>query len=455
MKPVDSLYEAGEKYGFSATQQRQRSSLGRGSATVGGKRPGQAPAYHWCYPRGQPEGCWTKIERFAVCESIGWADSLHVLAVSPVGEAGGAEHLLLDVLDQLNRRGHEVRLLIFGAGPLLELAQQREIRASSHDSLVMRRAKILISGTRRLRDEVRKAPVDVLLLSHPKAHLISLIAGYRTQRCALLQVYDPPNSRDLIDWFSYHLPISRVAISARTAAAYARAAGRNDVAHVAPGVNVEAVINRSMAGSAQNVIRAAGLSGRAADVIMVSRLQRFKGVYDFIELAARISADQPDRRFIIVGPDAPTETGLRSELNRVIAVRGLNEVVGMAGYVNEADLAAALAAARCLVHPAKEESFGLVLVEAMSVGTPVVAYNGSGPSLILAAGGGHLVPSGNVQQLSQAVLRYLSDDERRQQDGNIASQRAMEFHSALLGVRYEQLLESLPGRASVCRSAWL
>lgn len=376
---------------------------------------------------------------------------MDVAVLSPVGEAGGAEHLLLDVLEQLRRRGHTVRLVALGPGPLAEVARDRGIEVHQGPALSFSRPASVRAAVRSLRTALRRPP-DVLLLNHPKAHLLAVLARAGRRSTLLLQVHDPVNKRNVLDRLSYALDVPRVANSAVTARSYAGARSHQDrVPVVSPGVDVAGMQAAADRGDADAVLAAAGLTRGTGLVVMVARLQAFKGPATLVEVAARLVADAPGLRCVVVGPDAPAEPGLREELLADVRRRGLSDVVGLAGFVERDDLAAALRLADCLVHPAREETFGLVLVEAMAVGTPVVACRGPGPDLILGEGGGSLVPHGDVEAMTAAVRRYLEDPTARARDGAVAAARALVFDAGTLGAAYETLARLLllrsPGAA--------
>lgn len=77
------------------------------------------------------------------------------------------------------------------------------------------------------------------------------------------------------------------------------------------------------------------------------------------------------------------------------------------------DLAATVRDATLLVHPAHHETFGLVVVEALCLGTPAIAYAAAGPSEILSGGGGSLVPVGDTVALAAEIGRALADPTLR------------------------------------------
>jgi glycosyltransferase involved in cell wall biosynthesis len=102
----------------------------------------------------------------------------------------------------------------------------------------------------------------------------------------------------------------------------------------------------------------------------------------------------------------------------------------LAGWRDQHEVASALNAADLLVLPSARESFGLVLVEAMACGLPVIASDCAGPRTIVEPGQtGWLVPADDEHALAQAITQALQHPEERQRRGTIALQRARERYS--------------------------
>jgi glycosyltransferase involved in cell wall biosynthesis len=374
-----------------------------------------------------------------------------VVALSPVGEAGGAENLVLDILRQLQGRGHEVELLAAGPGPLVALARTRAIQAQALPALDLRSPRSVLRCALALRAACGPAAGTSLLLNHPKAHLIATVAGVTIRRPSLLQLYDAAVDSNSIDKLSARLPVRRVAISEQTASAYAAAVrphrsqvvgGRCQIPVVRPAVDLSDVQLRASRGDASAAFACAGLRPGRLDIVMVARLQRFKGPESFIRLAARLAAQDPDSRAMIIGPDSPAEPGLRQQLQEQIDATGLTGVVALAGYLSDDDLAALVGRSKLLVHAADAETFGLVLVEAMCLGTPVVAYSSNGPDEVLAEGGGVIVPCRDETALADTVQRLLGDSARLDELSSAARVCASRFDAGGLASSYEYLLSA-------------
>jgi glycosyltransferase involved in cell wall biosynthesis len=80
------------------------------------------------------------------------------------------------------------------------------------------------------------------------------------------------------------------------------------------------------------------------------------------------------------------------------------------------------------VHTSDREPFGIVVIEAMALGKPVIAGSGGGPAEIITDGeNGLLVPYGDDESLAHAILRYLDDHAFAARLGAAARTRAAVF----------------------------
>ena len=140
-------------------------------------------------------------------------------------------------------------------------------------------------------------------------------------------------------------------------------------------------------------------------ILAIGRLTYYKGHDILIQAAAHL----PNSRILIVGTGEH-----RQRLETLIHSRNLNDRVRLPGFQPEAELNALLAGCDVLCLPSLErtEAFGLVLLEAMRFGKPVVVSDipGSGPGWVVnQAGHGLPVPLGNPTALA-AALQALQDD---------------------------------------------
>jgi glycogen(starch) synthase len=178
-------------------------------------------------------------------------------------------------------------------------------------------------------------------------------------------------------------------------------------------------------GSRENPARALREKGgqETLTVLFVGRLERRKGVDLLLDAAARLLAANENLEFILVGKDTEnTELGetYSAAFKRKYADRPeIVSRVTFVGWVEDSELQKFYADADVCCFPSRYESFGLVLVEAMAAGKPVVATRIGGiPTIIEDGGNGLLVEPGDAADLAIALEKLLSDANMRSNMGH-------------------------------------
>jgi glycosyltransferase involved in cell wall biosynthesis len=158
----------------------------------------------------------------------------------------------------------------------------------------------------------------------------------------------------------------------------------------------------------------------------VGRLQRWKGFHHLIDALPALLREWPDIRCVVIGGDHPREPGYREFLESRATELGVRDHLLVAGW--QEDVAPWLAAMDVFVHLSDYEPFGMVIVESMASGTPVVASAAGGPSEIITDGAdGLLINPAEAGQLSTAVGRYLGEAAFTKSVVAAARARAREF----------------------------
>lgn len=174
----------------------------------------------------------------------------------------------------------------------------------------------------------------------------------------------------------------------------------------------------------------------ARTVIAAGRLNTQKGFDLLIAAFAALDAPDWDLRIYGSGPE-------RDRLQAQIDALGLGERAALMGRTQ--DLGAAMASASVFALSSRFEGFGMVLVEAMGHGLPVVSFDcPHGPHDILDGGRhGVLVPPEDVDALAAALLALIRDGDRRRALGAAALRRSQDFDVATIGPDFEGLLATL------------
>ncbi len=143
-------------------------------------------------------------------------------------------------------------------------------------------------------------------------------------------------------------------------------------------------------------------------VLTVCRLVPQKGVQTLLRAAARLR-DLPGLRVLVVG-----EGPYRRELEDLAGQLGLGSVVRFEGWVHGGRIGAYYSAADCFVLASMEESFGIVLLEAMLYGLPVIAGETWGARDVLDGIPGFLFPVGDDSLLAERVRLVHEDPALRE-----------------------------------------
>ena len=144
-------------------------------------------------------------------------------------------------------------------------------------------------------------------------------------------------------------------------------------------------------------------------VLFVGRLASNKGLHDLAEAFGVLARSDPTAQLVVVGEDGGQRASLLAHVQRL----GLAGRVHVVGHVeDDRVLASAYREARVTVLPSEYEAFGLVLLESLAAGTPVVASRVGGiPEVVEDGKAGLLVPPKSPVELAAAIGRIWSDRE--------------------------------------------
>lgn len=164
------------------------------------------------------------------------------------------------------------------------------------------------------------------------------------------------------------------------------------------------------------------------DVLYAGVLTPLKGIHILIEAFARVKKDLPDLTLYVVGRDE--NKGYVAELKNQVSVLGLETGVHFVREVPQQQLAHYMARCRVLVLPSLSEALGRVILEALSVGKPVIGSAVGGiPEMIQEGATGFLVPPGNVEALADRLHWLLTHPEEAAEMGKQARAFAENFFS--------------------------
>jgi glycosyltransferase involved in cell wall biosynthesis len=371
---------------------------------------------------------------------------LRVLVVMPLGTAlGGGEEMLRQLLREGRGRGIEWIVAFLRDGPLVDELRALGVECHVIEAGRFRQIWRRVAAVRRVAALARASNADLcfgwMVAGQAMAGPAALLAGVP---CAWYQVGTP--RPDWLDRFATLWPAAGVlALSHEGLAAQARLWPRRPVTLVHPGV----ALDRAAAARATPpaAMRARlGLPGAGPIVGTVSRLQRWKGVHVFLDAVALLRRARPDLHAVVVGGPHETEPEYERELHEQAARLGMADAVTFAGF--RANAVEWMQAMDVVVHAAAREPFGIVVVEAMALGKPVVAGAAGGPAEIVRDGvDGLLVPYGDAAGIARAVERFLTTPGFAAAAGAAAMARAAEFSATAFATNVCEAVRRMASRA--------
>jgi glycosyltransferase involved in cell wall biosynthesis len=170
-----------------------------------------------------------------------------------------------------------------------------------------------------------------------------------------------------------------------------------------------------------DVRREFGASDQATVILLASRMERWKGHAELLRAAPALTGDWTV--WIAGGPQRPHEARYEAELRRLATSLPVGRRVRFLGA--RADVDRLLQGADVLCQPnTSPEPFGLIFIEALSAGVPVVTSDAGGPREIVSSECGALVAPGDREALTTALQLLIDRPERRRAMGNAGRARA-------------------------------
>ncbi|MFI6600595.1 glycosyltransferase family 4 protein [Nonomuraea sp. NPDC050536] len=181
----------------------------------------------------------------------------------------------------------------------------------------------------------------------------------------------------------------------------------------------------------------------AKTVVAIGRMTKVKGFDMLLRAWAQAVATRPDWSLRVVGAGPQ-----REKLLRLVGELGIGGSVTLPGASR--DIGADLDAASIFVLSSRHEGFPMTILEALSKGVPVVAFDCPyGPGEMLTHGhDGILVPPGDVAALAEELGRLMDDPAARERMGRYALRTSRLYERDQIGAEWSRLLDGLGAGAS-------
>jgi len=238
-------------------------------------------------------------------------------------------------------------------------------------------------------------------------------------------------------------PANRIALrKAAMIIANSRAARQEFIAHLGPPMECIRLVyngvdtNHFFPAPDDRLRREIGAAPDDVLIGIIGRLAPDKGQETFLQAAARVAAEEPRTRFVIIGDDAIfcDNAGYAPQLRRLANEGALANRVSFLGFRH--DVASLTRGLDMVVNASWREAFGLVVVEGMACAKPAVcAEVGGVPEIITHGRNGFLFPARDEQRLAEILLELVRQPDLRQRIGDAARQTVLECFSVQKQVR--------------------
>ena len=356
---------------------------------------------------------------------------MKIALVSPYDFAhpGGVSSHISSLECYLTRLGHEVKVIAPASRPISNFGD-RFIRIGNPLPLRASDSIIRISLSLRLGPRIKS------VLAEEKFDIIHLHEPFMPMLCsAMLRFSDTVNVGTFHachgkPGYNWGWPITTMMIRRRVRKLHGRIAVSEPAMNFAkdnlPSGDYEIIPNGiDLEHFSPDVLPIEEFCDGKQNILFLGRLEFRKGLNYLLKAYLEVKQEIPNSRLIVVGPG----TRLRKRYERWVRRHHLEDDVIFVGFVSESDKPRYYKTADIFCAPAtSRESQGIVLLEAMAVGKPIVASNIEGYATVVTHGeDGLLVPPADNRNLAWALISLMNDESLRQQMGANGRSKAIGY----------------------------
>lgn len=324
---------------------------------------------------------------------------------------GGLELYCLNTAHQLERRGHRVFIWLAEDSRML----RHPLVASMNVQIFPEPFRFDLFFCRKAAKFMQKNAVDVIHL-HRSRDLASFSLIKWPPKVLTLQIESRLPKKDPYHCFVYSRMDRLLTITERMKGFALKALPVNPYKVFALHYGIDALSFHANAPDRNASRQAWSLPDDAILIGLVGRLEESKGQDVLLRAFADIYRAFPQTYLLFSGEPPPEKQGYDLTLKALAEDLGIYDRVIFAGF--QQDIASVYAALDVCVLASKEEAFGLVLLEAMALGVPIIATAAGGvPEIIMDGVNGLLMPPGDVRALSEALVHLIRGEDLRKNIG--------------------------------------
>ena len=366
----------------------------------------------------------------------------------PIAEQrGGAEELFNHFVASVSGSPLDPYIVFFEEGPMVDRCRSANIPSTIIETGRLRDIHRWPGLVHQIRQVIRNHRADVVLSWMTKAHLYAGVASLLERTPAVWYQHGVPDTKDPVTRLATLLPATGVlACSNVIARSQASLWPNRPTVAVHPCVDTDR-FDPCRLPAPTDARRQLGLPEQGPVIGMVARMQRWKGVHVFVRAMDRVRQRVPTASAVIVGGMHALEPDYVAFVDAEINRLGLSKCIHRVGFQDNVPLW--MQAMDVVVHASDREPFGMVILEAMALGKPVVAGAEGGPQEIITDGvNGLFAPYGDPERLASQIARYLGNSGFARKVGENARHRSKDFQHNTFSYRLRRALAYLGGTSN-------
>ncbi len=324
---------------------------------------------------------------------------------------GGLELYCLNAAQKLRERGHQVWLWLAEGSRMLNHPLARELSPMIFSAPGYFSPRF----SRKAKGFVGENGIQLIHL-HRSRDLSAFAPLKGVARVLTLQIESSLSKRDLFHRYVYTRLDMLITLTERMRGLAIRALPVNPERLRTLPYGIDADFLLAHRGDREATRQRFNIPADALLIGLVGRLEESKGQELLLRAFSRIHQRYPEAHLLFAGEPPPEKSGFDVYLIKLARELGLEDRVHFVGF--QVDTAPVFAALDVFVLASREEAFGLVLLEAMAQGLPIIATRAGGvPEILQDDSSGLLVPPGDEPALAKALTRVMEDPELRQRLG--------------------------------------
>ncbi len=360
---------------------------------------------------------------------------MKILFINNFRYRGGGEEFLLELLSGLSRKGAVIGIVCRPNTPLATMFKDLPIEVYP----VEKSGLSGISSFFKIARIIRHKGYDILCIQRGhdivQSWLASLLSGRRTVLIYIVHVADFINSRFLLNRMHRVVAISRH-IAQKIRSFSPGLSDRISIIH--HGIDLTTFnASRSVRGFIRDRL------GISADTPLVSSSgSMWKNQMEFLDALVEIKKEIPRVRYLLLTPMAPMPQ-LQAFKDRSASL-GLTDEILWLDTLRKEDMPSYYADIDIAISTFRNEGFGLWVVEALAMGTPVVAFDGGGVRDSLEGCPAGVLVKNGAPEMASEVVRILKDREARRRMSEAGQEWASErFSRERMVEEYYRFFQSL------------